>query len=253
MPADAYLRGHAVPSLAAVSSAREVAPAAPRRLRGPAARVRARRVGGPRPPRRRRSPRPRPARAAQAQRLAYGAVQRRGTSDHLIAELAERPLTRARSARPRRAAPGPLELLFSEATPGPRRGGPGGRAGEGRRAAGAGAPARGLVNAVLRRAAAARRPARGPATTTTPEGAAAAPLLSRAGSPGCGGTELGPHERTLTDGGDERARRDRASRQHAEGRARSASSRSSGDRRAVVAPRAPGSCGRRRRSSSRAR
>ena len=29
---------------------------------------------------------------AQAQRLAYGAVQRRGTSDYLIAELAERPL-----------------------------------------------------------------------------------------------------------------------------------------------------------------
>jgi 16S rRNA (cytosine967-C5)-methyltransferase len=85
---------------------------------------------------------------AQAQRLAYGAVQRRGTSDHLIAELANRPV--GELDRPLVAALrlGLYELLFMEGTPdhaavdqavelAREEGGSGGT---------------GLVNAVLRRA-----------------------------------------------------------------------------------------------------
>jgi 16S rRNA (cytosine967-C5)-methyltransferase len=90
----------------------------------------------------------------QAQRLAYGAVQRRGTTDHFIEKLGRKP---ASLDPPVRAALrlGLFELLYSEgaehaavdgavelAKAGMRRGGP-------RRSAGAG----GLVNAVLRRAA----------------------------------------------------------------------------------------------------
>ena len=62
----------------------------PRRLRGPAPRLRARRLGRPRlrsaVERHRLEGRER----AQAQHLAYGAVQRRGTTDHLVALLAGR-------------------------------------------------------------------------------------------------------------------------------------------------------------------
>jgi 16S rRNA (cytosine967-C5)-methyltransferase len=92
---------------------------------------------------------------AQAQRLAFGAVQRRGTTDHLSAELAGRS---AKGFDPPVAAAlrlGLFEILFSDgadhaavdgavelAKGGMKRGGP-------RRAAGAA----GLVNAVLRRAA----------------------------------------------------------------------------------------------------
>ena len=95
---------------------------------------------------------------AQAQRLAFGAVQRRGTADHLTGSLAGR---KAASLDPPVIAAlrlGLFEICFSEAADhaavdgavelakgGMRRGG-------GRRAAGAG----GLVNAVLRRAAAER-------------------------------------------------------------------------------------------------
>jgi 16S rRNA (cytosine967-C5)-methyltransferase len=108
---------------------------------------------------------------AQAQRLAYGSVQRRGTADHLIAELAGR--------RPSKLDPpvlaalrlGLYEIAFADATPDHAavdqavelaKGG-GGR----RRRAGAG-----LVNAVLRRAAAAGNLLAG-LDDDTPEGAAA--------------------------------------------------------------------------------
>lgn len=86
---------------------------------------------------------------AQAQRLSYGAVQRRGTADAAIERLAERP--------PRRLDPpvlaalrlGLYELLFAAATPDHAAVD---QAVELSRAAGA-AHAAGLVNAVLRRAA----------------------------------------------------------------------------------------------------
>lgn len=89
---------------------------------------------------------------AQAQRLAYGAVQRRGTADHLIAGLANRPAGRLDPPIVAALRLGLYELAFSDATP-PHaavdqavelaKGGGGGR-----RRAGAK-----LVNAVLRRAA----------------------------------------------------------------------------------------------------
>lgn len=112
---------------------------------------------------------------AQAQRLAYGAVQRRGTSDHLIAELAKRP--RERLDPPVLAALrlGLFEVMFASATPDYAavdqavelaKGGMGG----GRRAGAAG----GLVNAVLRRAARERRELLGGLSDATPHGAAVA-------------------------------------------------------------------------------
>jgi 16S rRNA (cytosine967-C5)-methyltransferase len=107
---------------------------------------------------------------AQAQRLAYGAVQRRGTSDHLIAELAERPLRKLDPPVLAALRLGLFELVFSDATPDHAAvdeavelaKGSGGR----RRQAGAG-----LVNAVLRRAAAADDLLSG-LEDATPEGAA---------------------------------------------------------------------------------
>jgi 16S rRNA (cytosine967-C5)-methyltransferase len=91
---------------------------------------------------------------AQAQRLAYGAVQRRGTADRLIAELADRPPDRLDPPVLAALRLGMYELMFSDATPAHAAVdqavelaiGDGGR----RRRAGAS-----LVNAVLRRAAAA--------------------------------------------------------------------------------------------------
>jgi 16S rRNA (cytosine967-C5)-methyltransferase len=88
---------------------------------------------------------------AQAQRLAYGAVQRRGTTDHLIVRLAERPLKRLDPPVLAALRLGLFELVFSDATPDHAAvdeavelaKGSGGR----RRQAGAK-----LVNAVLRRA-----------------------------------------------------------------------------------------------------
>jgi 16S rRNA (cytosine967-C5)-methyltransferase len=94
-----------------------------------------------------------PRERAQAQRLAYGAVQRRGTTDRLIAELADRPVTRLDAPVLAALRLGLYELLFSGATPDHAavdqavelaKGGGGSR-----RRAGAS-----LVNAVLRRAAA---------------------------------------------------------------------------------------------------
>jgi 16S rRNA (cytosine967-C5)-methyltransferase len=54
---------------------------------------------------------------AQAQRLAYGAVQRRGTSDALVEELAERPPDRIEPLLLAALRLGLYELLFADATP----------------------------------------------------------------------------------------------------------------------------------------
>lgn len=90
---------------------------------------------------------------AQAQRMAYGAVQRRGTTDALIARLAGRPADDLDAPLAAALRLGLFELLFSAAPDHAAvdsavelaRGGMGG----GKRRAGAAA---GLVNAVLRRA-----------------------------------------------------------------------------------------------------
>lgn len=116
---------------------------------------------------------------AQAQRLSYGAVQRRGTSDHLVAELAGRPVDQLDP--PLRAALrlGMYELLFAagsadhaavgEAVELAKRGGAtGGNAARRAKAAA------GLVNAVLRRAAREREALLAALDDSTPAGAAVA-------------------------------------------------------------------------------
>jgi 16S rRNA (cytosine967-C5)-methyltransferase len=115
---------------------------------------------------------------AQAQRLAYGAVQRRGTADHLIEVLADRPVTRLDPPLVAALRLGLYELLHSGGTPthaavdqavelaksAIRSRHPGDR----RRAAAAG----GLVNALLRRAARERSTLLAGIDDSTPEGAA---------------------------------------------------------------------------------
>jgi 16S rRNA (cytosine967-C5)-methyltransferase len=86
---------------------------------------------------------------AQAQRLAYGAVQRRGSSDAVIERLAERPLRRLDPPVLAALRLGLYELLFADATPDHAAVD---QAVELAKRAGA-AHAAGLVNAVLRRAA----------------------------------------------------------------------------------------------------
>ncbi|HET7178005.1 MAG TPA: transcription antitermination factor NusB, partial [Solirubrobacterales bacterium] len=86
---------------------------------------------------------------AQAQRLAYGAVQRRGSSDAAIERLAERPLRRLDPPVLAALRLGLYELLFADATPDHAAVD---QAVELAKRAGA-AHAAGLVNAVLRRAA----------------------------------------------------------------------------------------------------
>jgi 16S rRNA (cytosine967-C5)-methyltransferase len=110
---------------------------------------------------------------AQAQRLAYGAVQRRGTLDHLIELLTGRPTSRLDAPALAALRLGLFELLFASATPGyaavdqavelAKADGRGGR----RRAAG-------LVNAVLRRAARDREALLGSLDDTSAAGAAIA-------------------------------------------------------------------------------
>jgi 16S rRNA (cytosine967-C5)-methyltransferase len=104
----------------------------------------------------------------QAQRLAYGAVQRRGTSDHLIALLAERPA--GELDPPVRAALrlGLYELLFAESVPDHAAVD---QAVELAKRAGARRGA-GLVNAVLRRAAREGRVLLAELDDSDPEGAA---------------------------------------------------------------------------------
>jgi 16S rRNA (cytosine967-C5)-methyltransferase len=112
-----------------------------------------------------------PRQRAQAQRLAYGAVQRRGTTDHLITDLADRRVSRLDPPVVAALRLGLYELAFSDATPDHAavaqavelaKGGGGRR----RRAAA------GLVNAVLRRAASIDDLLAG-LDDATPEGAAA--------------------------------------------------------------------------------
>ena len=113
---------------------------------------------------------------AQAQSLAYGAVQRRGTTDHLASELAGRKTGSLDAPVVAALRLGLFEVLFSEgadhaavdgavelAKGGMKRGGQ-------RRAAGAG----GLVNAVLRRAVRERDQLLAALTDETPEAAAVA-------------------------------------------------------------------------------
>lgn len=120
---------------------------------------------------------------ALAQRLAYGAVQRRGTTDHLAAELAGRPVESLDP--PLRAALrlGLYELLFTDgaaahaavgeavelAKGGMRAGGRGAKAG----------PAAGVVNAVLRRADREREDLLGAMDDSTPAAAAVAHSVPR--------------------------------------------------------------------------
>jgi len=85
---------------------------------------------------------------AQAQRLAYGAVQRRGTSDAAISRLCDRPLRRLDPPLLAGLRLGLFELLFADATPDHAAVD---QAVELVKSAGA-AHAAGLVNAVLRRA-----------------------------------------------------------------------------------------------------
>jgi 16S rRNA (cytosine967-C5)-methyltransferase len=116
---------------------------------------------------------------AQAQRLAFGSVQRRGTTDHLIERLAARPVDALDPPVVAALRLGLYDLLFSDATPAHAavdqaveltKEAMGATAQARRR----GEAAAGLVNAVLRRAA-----AEGPAllenlVTTTPAEAAIA-------------------------------------------------------------------------------
>jgi 16S rRNA (cytosine967-C5)-methyltransferase len=115
---------------------------------------------------------------AQAQRLAYGAVQRRGTADHLVEGLARRPTNRLDPPVLAALRMGLFELLYSRATPGHAavdeavalvksalgREHPGGE----RRAE----AAAGLVNAVLRRAEREREALLADVDDTSLEGAA---------------------------------------------------------------------------------
>lgn len=107
----------------------------------------------------------------QAQRLAYGAVQRRGTTDHLIAELAERPTARLDPSVLAALRLGLYELLYSDATPAHAAVDQAVELAKGDGGARRGAGAK-LVNAVLRRAAAAGDVLAN-LDDETPEGAAA--------------------------------------------------------------------------------
>jgi 16S rRNA (cytosine967-C5)-methyltransferase len=110
---------------------------------------------------------------AQAQRLAYGAVQRRGTCDHLIERLADRPVSKLDAPALAALRLGLFELLFADATPDHAAVDQAvelakGKAGRRRQAAA------GLVNAVLRRAARERRDLLGSLDDATPQDAAVA-------------------------------------------------------------------------------
>lgn len=128
---------------------------------------------------------------AQAQRLAYGAVQRRGTLDAGLERLVDRPLRRLDPPVLAALRLGLYELLFADATPDHAAVG---QAVELVKRAGA-AHAAGLVNAVLRRAAREREDLTASllGNDSTPEAAAVAhsapPWLAR-----MWWEELGPDE-----------------------------------------------------------
>jgi 16S rRNA (cytosine967-C5)-methyltransferase len=116
---------------------------------------------------------------AQSRRLSYGSVQRRATSDHLIARLAGRDPASIDAGALAALRLGVYELLFADAAPdhaavdqavelakaGVRRDGA---------AAGRARAAAGFVNAVLRRVAAGREELLAGLDDSTPEGAAIA-------------------------------------------------------------------------------
>jgi 16S rRNA (cytosine967-C5)-methyltransferase len=107
---------------------------------------------------------------AQAQHLAYGAIQRRGTLDRLIERLAQRPTGELDPPVAAALRLGLYELLFAAGTPDHAAVDQAVRLA---RQAGAGRAA-GLVNAVLRRAARERGELLAPLDDSTPEGAALA-------------------------------------------------------------------------------
>ena len=193
---------------------------APRRLRGPAPHVRGRRLD---------RPRLRGAAAqrlelsgrelAQARRLAYGSVQRRGhqrppdrrSSPAAGAAGSTRPRSRrcgsasTSCSTPRPADHAAVDQAVELAKHGIR------RAGEPRARARAAA---GFVNAVLRRAARERAELLGSLDDSTPARRRGRPLLPRvAGVDVVGGARAGAG--AAADGGDERAGRDRPAGQHA--------------------------------------
>ena len=106
---------------------------------------------------------------AQAQRLAYGSVQRKGTSDHFLERLAERPAGELDPGVLAALRLGLFELLYASATPDHA------AVSQAVELAKQGNPrAAGLVNAVLRRAARERDELLGSLDDSTPAGAAIA-------------------------------------------------------------------------------
>jgi 16S rRNA (cytosine967-C5)-methyltransferase len=112
---------------------------------------------------------------AQAQRLAYGAVQRRGTTDHLAESLSNRPPAELDAPLVAALRLGLYELLFASATPDHAAVDQAVQLAKDGMGAGGAARARGaagLVNAILRRAARERDALLGGLSDSTPEDAA---------------------------------------------------------------------------------
>ena len=160
---------------------------------------------------------------ALATRLAYGAVQRRATLDHLIEELAGRPVERLDPVVLAALRLGLYQLAFLDRVP------PHAVVGDAvelvkadRRAApGSSTPccaAAAREAAALGRGAPRRHAGRG----------RAAPLLPASGSPRCGSPRSAPTARARADGRRQRARRGGAARQHAAHRRRGARRRGCG-------------------------
>ena len=149
-------------------------------------------MGGSRPPRRRGSSRsrPSPARPGPAPRVWGGAAPGNQRPPDRRARGA--PAEKARPACPRRAPARPLRAAVLGCHPGPRRGGPGGRAGQGvgRQAPpGRGGPGQRRPAPSGRR----RRPAVRPGATR-PRRAPRCSTPVPNGSRGCGGRSLGERE-----------------------------------------------------------
>ena len=196
MAAADYLRGHAPPRLAPpVTTARRARQ--PRDRPGPGARLRdvcarpsrtdafAERAFRAGAEERGLAGRER----AQAQRLAYGAIQRRGTLDAAIERLADRSTRLLDPPVLAALRLGLYELLFADGDPRPRRRRPGGRAGQG----GEGRPRRRLRQRDPAPGGARARGAAGGAAraTTRPPRPPRSPTRRRSGWRGCGGRSSG--------------------------------------------------------------